>query len=86
MVSAKHRNTFLYVRALDGKDVREIDEFGKPLMALRVVGKENGVVISSGVKLPYHSHYIAKLKEGMLLPEDSETAKLAGVPFQRIST
>ncbi len=82
MVSPRFRNTTLWVLALDGKDVREIDENGKPLMTCRNVGKDSSnQVIDSGVKLPYHSHYIARLKEGMLLPMDLATAQLAGVAW-----
>ena len=79
MVAPKFRKTFLNVLALDGKDVREIDEKGSPLMDCRVVGKTNGVVIQTGVRIPYHSHYIKNIKEGSLLPLDIETARLAGV-------
>lgn len=71
----------LWVVALPGKDVREIDENGKPLMECRIVGKDGGAIISGGVMIPYHSHYIARLKEGMLLPMDLETAQLAGVAW-----
>lgn len=79
MPSPKYKNVMLWVLALDGKDVREIDENGRPLMEIRVVGKKDGVVIPEGVHVPYHSHYIARLKEGMLLPMDLETARHAGV-------
>lgn len=79
MVSPRYKNTQLWVLALDGKEVREIDEQGRPLMACRTVGKDNGQVIAAGVKVPYSSHYIARLKEGSLLPMDLATAKLAGV-------
>ena len=48
-------------------------------MDIRTVGKVNGEVIKAGVMLNYHSHYVARLKEGMLLPMDSRTAMLAGV-------
>lgn len=85
MVSPKFQKTILYVRALPGKDVREISSDGKPLMALRVVGKENGEIISAGVRVPYHAHYIAKLKEGSLAPMDLATADLAGVPYPIIT-
>lgn len=82
MVSPRFKNTTLWVLALDGKDVREIDETGRPLMTCRNVGKnENNQVVDSGAKIPYHSHYIARLKEGMLLPMDLATAQLAGVAW-----
>ena len=86
MVSPRFKTKLLWVLALDGKDVREIDENGKPLMDCRVVGKLNGVVIPEGVKLPYHTHYIAQLKDIMLLPLDVETAQLAGVAFIPVDT
>jgi hypothetical protein len=85
MVSPRYKNVFLHVKAVDEADVREIDELGRPLQNLRVVGKENHVVIKEGVFVPYHSHYIARLKEknssgqSPLLPADLETAQLAGV-------
>jgi hypothetical protein len=79
MVSPRHKNTVLCVLASHDNDVREIDEFGKPLMACRTVGKVNGEVISAGVVIPYHSYYIARLKEGSLFALDASTAKLAGV-------
>ena len=81
-VSPKFRNVFLHVLALDGKNVKEVDENGKPLLDLRVVGKSNRVVIPGGVRMPYCSYYIARLKEGSLLPVDAATAKLAGIPFK----
>lgn len=82
MVAPRNRNRLLRVRALPGKDVREIDTVtGSPLRDVRVVGKVQGEVIDDGVTLPYHSHYIAKIKDGSLLPLDSETAQLAGVPL-----
>ncbi len=81
MPSPRLKNTTLFVLALDGKDVREIDENGKPLMDLRVIGKSHGVCLTEGVRIPYHSHYIARLKEGMLLPMDLATAQLAGVAW-----
>lgn len=82
MVSPRFRNTLLWVLALDGKDVREIDEHGKPLMSCRCVGKDsNGHVMLEGAKIAYHPHYIARLKEGMLLPMDLATAQLAGVAW-----
>ena len=84
-MASRHKNTLLYVKALEGKDVHEIDERGMPLMACRTVGKDNGIVIDAGVLIPYHSHYIARLKEGMLLPMDLETAKLAGVLFSPLN-
>lgn len=82
MVSPRFRKTTLWVLALDGKDVREIDELGKPLMTCRCVGKDaSNTVMPEGVKIPYHSHYIARIKEGMLLPMDLATAQLAGVAW-----
>jgi hypothetical protein len=81
-VSPKFKNVFLNVLALDGKNVKEIDENGKPLLDLRVVGKSNKVVIPGGVRVPYSSYIVARLKEGSLLPVDAETAKLAGIPFK----
>jgi hypothetical protein len=84
MPSPRYKNTILWVLALTGKDVREIDENGKPLMACRIVGKVDGAVVAGGVKIPYHSHYIARIKEGMLLPMDLATAQLAGVILNRL--
>jgi hypothetical protein len=82
MVSPRFRKVTLWVLALDGKDVREIDELGKPLMTCRCVGKDaSNSVIDSGAKVPYHAHYIARIKEGMLLPMDLATAQLAGVAW-----
>lgn len=83
MVAPRYKKTFLNVLALTGKDVREIDEYGSPLMNCRVIGKENGSIILEGVRIPYNSHYIAKLKEGSLLPLDLDTAILAGVNFKK---
>jgi len=80
-MAPRHKNTILRVLAVPHANVREIDEKGRPLMAFRIVGKKGLEVIPSGVQVPYHSHYIAKLKEGSLLPMDIQTAKLAGVPF-----
>lgn len=81
MVSPRHKNTILFVKALPDKQVREIDtDTGRPLMAMRFVGKDNGVIIEEGVKIPYHVHYIDQLKKGALLPVDVATAVLAGVP------
>ena len=84
MPSPRYKNVQLFVLALPDKDVREIDEQGRPLMACRMVGKQDGDVIPGGVKVPYHSHYIARLKEGSLLPMDKATATLAGVRFQSV--
>lgn len=82
MVSPRFRNINLFVLAQDGKDVREIDENGKPLMTCRNVGKDDqNRVLETGVQIPYHPHYIARLKEGMLLPLDLATAQLAGVAW-----
>lgn len=82
MVSPRFRNTTLWVLALDGKDIREIDENGRPLMTCRNVGKDDqNRVLDSGVQVPYHPHYIARIKEGMLLPLDLATAQLAGVAW-----
>ena len=88
MVSPKYKNKQLFVQAVPHANVREIDENGKPLMALRVVGKvaivdteNNSVeyqVLPEGVIIPYHWHYIAQLKEGSLVPMDLETAQLSG--------
>jgi hypothetical protein len=86
MPSPRFKNVTLFVLALDGKDVREIDENGKPLMDLRVVGKRNGKVLPDGVQIPYHSHYIARLKEGMLLPLDLATAQHAGVAWNPVTS
>lgn len=83
MPSPRFRNVKLWVKAVNGADVREIDELGKPLLACRLVGKEHGQVVMEGAKLPYHSHYIARLKEGSLLAMDLHTAQLAGVPFTK---
>jgi hypothetical protein len=81
-LAPKFKNTTLWVLALVGKDVREIDEFGKPLMNCRNVGKDvDNQVISSGSVIPFHSHYIARLREGMLLPMDFATAQHAGVAW-----
>jgi hypothetical protein len=82
MVSPRFKNIKLWVLAKEGKDVREIDENGKPLMDCRLVGKQNGEILKEGVKLPYHSHYVARLKEGALDPMDIRTAQLAGVVFK----
>ncbi len=82
MVAPRFKNTTLWVLALDGKDVREIDETGRPLMTCRNVGKdEQNQVRLEGSHVPYHPHYIARLKEGMLLPMDLATAQLAGVAW-----
>ena len=82
MVPPKFQKTFLWVKAKDAAEVREIDEQGKPLMACRCVGRDAyNNVIQEGVRIPYHSHYIARLKEGMLLPMDLATAQLAGVAW-----
>ena len=81
MVSPRFKNVKLWVLALHDKDVREIDESGKPLMACRLVGKLDGNVLPEGEMIPYHSHYVARLKEGALKPMDLATAELAGVPF-----
>ena len=86
MPSPRFKNVTLWVLALPGKDVREIDEQGKPLMALRVVGKTNHEVIAEGVRIPYHAHYIDNLKKGMLLPMDINTAQLAGVNWDPLLT
>lgn len=94
MTSPKYRNVLLNVLAVDGKDVHEIDENGKPLMALRTVGKKAIVidpqhnqicyqVVPGGCSVPYHSYYVAKLKEGSLLATDQETASLAGVKLSK---
>jgi hypothetical protein len=85
MVAPKFRKTTLWVRAIDEAEVREIDENGRPLMALRRVGKDEfGDVMWQGQTVPYHPHYIAKLKEKVLLPMDQDTAILAGVPFNQL--
>lgn len=76
----------LFVRAIGEANVREIDENGKPLLGTncrfvgKVYDKENNTfeVSWSGVHIPYHSHYIARLKEGTLLPMDISTAILSG--------
>lgn len=87
MVSPRFKNTMLWVKAKDNAEVREIDSFGRPLamttgMGFRNIGRDaEGNVIDEGVKIPYHSHYIARLKEGMLLPMDLATAQLAGVAW-----
>lgn len=86
MPSPKYKDVTLWVLALDGKDVREIDENGRPLMEIRVVGKTSGQIIPEGVRVPYHSHYIARLKEGMLLPMDLATAQLAGVNWNPLAS
>jgi|HubBroStandDraft_2_1064218.scaffolds.fasta_scaffold81289_2 hypothetical protein len=90
MVNRRYKDTFLYVRAIGEANVREIDEFGRPLLGAkcRFVGKiyepdsDSFEVDWCGVYIPYHSHYIARLKEGTLLPMDAGTAILAGVRFQ----
>lgn len=81
MPSPRFKNVTLWVLALPGKEVREIDENGKPLMDCRLVGIDHGTIIPQGVRIPYHSHYIARLKERMLLPMDLPTAELAGVSW-----
>lgn len=84
MPAPRYKNILLYVKALPDKDVREIDEYGRPLMDVRVIGKENGQIVAAGAKIPYHAHYIARLKEGSLLAMDAQTAQLAGVSFTRL--
>jgi hypothetical protein len=80
-LSKRYKDILLSVIATDMANVHEIDEQGRPLMEFRIVGKAGRQVIPEGVKVPYHAHYIARLKEGSLLPADIETARLAGVPF-----
>ena len=83
-MAPKHKRTTLWVKALAEANVREIDQNGRPLMALRVIGKQNGEILPGGVQIPYHAHYIAELKRHSLIPMDIATAKLAGVNFQSI--
>jgi hypothetical protein len=78
MASPRHKNTKLWVKAIEKADVREIDENGKPLMACMIVGKAGHTVLEEGQSVPYHSHYIARLKEGSLVAMDKQTAALAG--------
>jgi hypothetical protein len=80
MPSPRYKNVKLFVIATDAH-VHEIDEQGKPLVEFRLIGKAGQSILAEGVVVPYHWHYIAKLKEGSLLPGDAATAKLAGVPF-----
>jgi hypothetical protein len=84
-MAPKHKMISLWVKALAEANVREIDQQGKPLMALRVVGKQNGQVLPEGVQVPYHPHYIAEIKRQSLMPMDLQTAKLAGVHFTETS-
>lgn len=77
----KRKDTFLFVRAVAQANVHEISEKGVPLMDFRIVGKEHGEIVLPGVMVPYHSHYVNKLKEGSLQAADLDTAKLAGVAF-----
>lgn len=84
MIPTHKRKTqpLLFVKAVDGNMVREIDETGKPLMSMRFVGWDGeGNIIEAGVHIPYHVHYIAQLKQGSLVPMDLPTALLAGVRF-----
>ena len=83
MVAPKFKQKTLWVKATDDSNVREIDEQGRPLVALRNVGKNGDDIIEEGVQLPYHPHYIAELKRGSLLPMDSQTARYAGVNFSQ---
>lgn len=69
----------LFVKAKEGCMVREIDETGKPLLSMRFVGYNGDDIITDGVNIPYHVHYINQLKLGMLIPMDLQTAQLAGV-------
>lgn len=87
MVSPKFKNKILWVKAVPEASVREIDEQGRPLSEHRIVGKDfsDGLsILKDGQKLPYHSHYIARLKEKALLPMDLETAVLSGVSFETV--
>ncbi len=62
--------------------MREINERGEALREVRYVGKDShGEIKPEGHLLPYHQHYVAKLKEGSLLAASAETAQLAGVYF-----
>jgi hypothetical protein len=82
MVSPRHKNKVLHVLAVPHALVREVNERGEPLADFRHVGCDgHGKVKPEGQLLPYHKHYVAKLKEGSLLAVDLETAKLAGVPL-----
>lgn len=80
--SPRFKNKTLLVLAVEGADVREIDEHGAPIRDVRFVGKTQFREIKSeGHILPYHSHYISRLKDGSLLALDQQTAELAGVSF-----
>jgi hypothetical protein len=86
---AKRKNKKLWVKAVPEANVREIDEYGRPLGGgvCRFVGKtwnadeENFIVDQAGTTVPYHPMYINRLKEKALLPMDVATAQLSGVIF-----
>ena len=78
----------LWVKAVPEANVREIDEYGRPLNVgmCRYIGKSYSSededftnIDESGVDVPYHALYINRLKEKALLPMDIQTAMLAGV-------
>jgi hypothetical protein len=48
------------------------------------IGKNGGwVPVSEPVSVPYRSEYVQELKAGALLPANEETAKAAGLQFNK---
>lgn len=83
-MTPKYKNRTLLVLAIPEADVREIDENGSPLRDVRYVGKDSEGNLGPAHCVPYHTHYIAKLKEGSLLAASLETAQLAGVSYPSV--
>ena len=79
MVSPKHRNTVLHVKAVGL--VRHIDvETGRPQQNMRFVGRDaNHNILPEGERISYHSFYIQQLKDRALEPMDLATRKAAGL-------
>jgi hypothetical protein len=79
----------LHIKAIDAANVREIEPDGTILKDIRFVGKQfdnetnTWVPVSEGVVLPYSARLVNQLKLGTLIPADMETARIAGVKFNK---